>query len=269
MLNQTHDTKEVVWKYGFETHITKEASEKFAPLVQDLSILTCEYDRCVLNDSIKYYIDGKEAGSESIYAIDKGKNMTMMFIGSEAKTQPDALHSLYMLQSVLQGRTDAKITSVETAAPLLGDNAVKIFLVAIAAIVILNALLSFIIFRDIKTSAVALLLAVSEIIILIGILAGLKMTITVLTMSALVMISAITLVYQNYSVFWIKKAGMILRKTMELNSKLNKIFWVAVCVLALFTMFKPDFAAPLLLYFLLTVVVTKGLFFNTVKAKAA
>jgi hypothetical protein len=75
------------------------------------------------------------------------------------------------------------------------------------------------------------------------------------------------LIYQNYSALWIRKEGLILRKIMELNSRLNKIFWIAAGLLLVLTLIKPDLAAPLLVYMILELTITKGLLFKAIKSK--
>ncbi|MDD5181966.1 MAG: hypothetical protein PHC66_02220 [Candidatus Nanoarchaeia archaeon] len=267
VLNQSQESKEVLWKFGFETQITDEAAARFPELAKSLSILKCEYERCELNDSIKFYLDGETVGFETIYAIDKGKNLSSVFIGGEEKTKDDAFNTLHFVQAVLQGRTDAEIQSVDLAAPLTGEKTVFVFFAVIAGILFINALLNLIIFRDIKTAAVALLLGASEIIVIIGTISGLKMTITLLTMAAIVLVSVMNLVYQNYSVFWIKKEGIIMRKIAELNSRLNKIFWMAIGITTVVTLLWADLGTPILIYLMLEVIITKGLLFRTIKAK--
>lgn len=267
ILNQTQGTQAVVWKYGFETHLSDDAAAKFIPLANNLSILKCEYDRCELNDVITFYIDDKRVGFENIYSTDKGKNMSMLFVGGEETTKIDALNKLHMTQAVLQGRTNAEIVSVEPAAPLLGERAVLIFCIIIGAVILANTVILTVLFRDIKTSAVSALLGISDAVIIFGFLAGLQMTITLLTMISIVLMQIFVLAYQNYSILWIKKEGLILRKVMELSSKLTKIFWVAIVVALVITMIKPDFGMPIIVYMILETLINKGLFFRALKAK--
>lgn len=267
IINQDQETTEVVWLYGFETRINAEAASRFPGLINDLSILKCEYDRCTLNETIDFYLDGEKVGFETVYASDKERNLSKTFVGGEARTKIDALKNLYLLQAILQGRTEAKIVSVEPAPALLGENILTISFSAIALIILINAILLLVQFKDLRTAAVAAVLGIAEIVITLGILSGLKIPFSLLSMIALVTVSVITLAYQNYSIRWIKKEGLILKKISNLNSKHNMWMWIAAALAIVTTMFNAELGAPFVVYFITTIIFTKGLFFKAIRAK--
>jgi hypothetical protein len=266
-LNKTQNETTIEWKFGFEADITEAASNRFVNLTKDLSIASCEYDICTLNDSIKYYIDGKLIGSEDITADSKGKPYSKPLIGGILPTKEGASDMLHFAQATLAGELDAKIDKIEQVGPTFSKD---FALIMIVTAVIIGMVGAAVVAAQLKSGFVFLIsffTSTSEFFIVLGVLTGLNFVIKPMTVFALVALPAITAVYQNVIALKIKKESFILKKIAELDGWINKILLVLLVVAAILVFALPEIGSPLLVYLLIVTILSKGIFINSIKEK--
>jgi len=253
---------EVVWRYGFEVRLNKQASERFADLTKGLSIKDCAMGRCTLDKDIEYYLDGELIGSEPIASEMKGGTYDSPAISGIVKTEAEAKNRKTALQAIMHGEVDAEVTKTENIPPTFTGEAWGGLLLLIVIMSLIGPAIIFIQTKKAVNFGVSLLTVFSDWIIVLGVLAGLRIVVTSATFIAFMMIPLITAAYQNTSVVMIKKTGMIRKKISELNSKFTKFGLVLIALLFLLNFFIPQITVPLLIYSVIVVVLTKGLFYK-------
>ncbi|MCD6576037.1 MAG: PDZ domain-containing protein [Nanoarchaeota archaeon] len=257
--------RNIVWKYGFEVDISKEAGERFANLTKDLSIASCKYDKCMLNETIDYYIDGKKIGSEPIYAESKGLPYEKVTVGGDVKTKEDAMKMLYFTQSILKtGELNAKVESVEKySAPksiLLSS-----FIYILIAIIIATIAISFLLLKKIKVAILAGVLGASELVIVIGIVAGLNIIVTPGVLLSIIFTALIMLGIYSFISYKFKKEGIIKSKIMEISKEINKWEIIALVVLTIAIVFAPSLVAPIMVYVATNITLTKPIILKVIE----
>jgi hypothetical protein len=262
IVNQTAESTTVVWRYGFEVRITEEASNKFAELTEELSIAKCELDRCILDHGIDYYVDDELVGTEEIFSESKGTTYSRPSVTGESLTSDDANRDKRFMQAILQGEADLEVTDVEELDPIFTSEAWSGLLVLFIALMLVGPILILIQTKKAVSFGASLLTVVADEIIVLGLLAGLNITITTATFIAFLAIPLITALYQNISVGMIKKAGIVKKKISELNSKLTKGTIAAVLLLFVINFLLPAVTIPLLAYAVLMLLITKGFFYK-------
>jgi hypothetical protein len=264
-VNKSENTSNYVWKYGFEARLTPEAASRFADLTKGLGISSCEMDRCLLNQSINYYVDGEIVGSEDIYSDSKGRNYSSPMIGGFGETKEDAQNYLYRLQAFLKsGEIDVQLQSVEKSEPNFGQNLLLIVLVAAFGILIASSVMIFVQSKSGVIALSGLVVGVSELMFVLGALAGLNIVIKPISLVALVFVACFTLFYQNYTIRWIGKESFILKKLAELGTKIN--WWVigAITVGVVISFVSSEMGAILLIYFVTVLLLTKAMFYGSI-----
>jgi hypothetical protein len=257
----------VDWKYGFETKITKEAAERFVNLTETLSIASCEYDTCLLNDSIKYYLDGEYIGSEEIYAEAKGKENSKPFVGGLASTKDDAEYMLQFTQAALVGETDADIKSVEPVGPSWNKNIIVVSMAIILVIAFTGAGFATYQLRGAQIFASGLFTNIAEPLIVLGMMSGLNTIIKPMTLFTLVGLSLLSAIYKNYIVVQIKKESFVLKKMNEIDSKLNWVFIGGLVLSVIIMWLVPAIGWPLMMYLIVVLILSKSIFIDAIKEK--
>ncbi len=263
-MNESKEESTIIWRYGFEVSLTKEASQRFANLTKDLSIASCKGERCTLNATIDYYIDGKLIGSEEIYASNKELPYDRPIVGGAKLTKEDAMKALYFTQAMLKGGLDAKVEEIVPVKEK--QNPMGLIVYVMIGIVIASAIVSFVFLRKIKILFAGMLLGFSEIVIVIGAITGLNMMITISTLVSLIIVSLITFGYQNYITYKLKKEGIIKSKIVGLSKKINKWMIIAIIVSFALVFFFSSFISPILIQLIIILVLTKSLFIKTIES---
>ncbi|MBW2980989.1 hypothetical protein KY360_06240, partial [Candidatus Woesearchaeota archaeon] len=212
-------------------------------------------------------INGEFVGYEEIYAESKGKDYGRPFIGGYAATKESASDSLYFAQAALVGELDAEIEEFEPVGPTLSKDFVLMLFGAVFLIAIIGSAVAAAQVKSGKIFLVGAGVSLSEVLIVIGAIAGLNFVVKPLALATLVSLPIITAVYQNYLVIRIKKESFILKKIAELNSKINKVMMVGLVVVAILIFAIPAVGSPLMVYLLVVLVLSKGGFIGAIKEK--
>ena len=263
--NESATEKSVVWRYGFEVDITREAGERFVNLTNNLTISSCKFDKCMLNESIDYYIDGVLIGSEPIYSDSKGMPYQRVVVGGDVATKDDAMKLLYFTQAIVKGgELNAEIVSVSDYHPkstfLVDILSYFLIIVGIAA-----ALTSFFFLRKVKILLGMLWISFSEIIMVLGTLAGLNIIVTFSTLISLILVGLIIIGIYGYISFVFKKEGIIKSKITVLSKELTKWGVISIIVLFLFVFLAPQFISPILTYAVINTVLTRQMFMRIIE----
>lgn len=262
--NQTQTEITVVWKYGFEVELTKEAGNKFINLTEGLNISSCQMEKCLLSAKIDYYIDDKLIGSEDIYSENKGLAYEKPIIGGDVGTQEDATKMLYFAQSMLYGKLDAKVDSFTPAE----NNKVASFDIIVYVMIgfaIASAIASAILIKKLKIFITALLLGLSEIVIAIGSIVGLNFMITFSTLASFIAVGIMIFVYQNYIAYRIKKEGIIKSKILTLSKSMDTWLIVSLVILFILVFVYPSFIAALLIHLTTFFLLTKSMLLKAIE----
>lgn len=263
-LNQTDSEREVVWRYGFEVRISKEAGERFADLTKDLGISYCRMDVCILNSTIDYFIDGVKIGSEEIYSRSKGLPYERPIVGGEELTQEDAMKALSFAQSILEaGELDAKILGVEKYSK--NEPILSIFPYLIILFSIIAGVVSMIFLRRWKILLTVFGLCVSELIIVVGVLTALNIIINKATLFSILFLNLVAVLIYGYPSYKLKKEGIITSKIISISREMTKLEVISLFLVAISLIFVPSFAAPVLIYLSTNLLLTKGMFLKEVE----
>ena len=264
-INETREERSLVWRYEFEVFITEEASQRFAQITEDLSIAYCRHDVCVLNETIDYYIDGIKIGSERIFDGQKGRPYRTPMVGGTVLTNSEARNSLSLTQSLLKGELEANVEEIESAEPKYTMPLFRRTIDGVIGIIALTGIVSFVILKKPFVSLTGILNGVSELIIVLGIIAGLNLIISVQTLVGLLFVGFVIFGYQNYSCYKFKKEGIILRKVDEFSSKLNKWLLIAIGIFFVLLFIVRDFSTPVFIQLIVIIILTKAIFFSSIK----
>lgn len=267
-VNQSSETSQVLWKFGFDVSIKNETAYKFVNLTKGLSISKCEGDRCLLNESIDYYLDGKYIGSEDIYSDYKGRAFQLPHVGGSKLTQQDATQALYTAQSILQGQVDANVVSSDKVSASYGPDFIVIFFAIMAVLVIAGSAVIFAVLKEPVITLISLLVGLGEIVFVLGWMAVLNVLVTPITLAGIVVMVIFTIAYKIYIAAKIKKEGISRYSINTCSSKLDKIIIIAICAIGLASFAISVFTAPLLLYFVALFILNKAIFTRNIKIAA-
>ena len=257
--------RNIVWKYGFETDISKEAGQRFVNLTNGLSIASCKYDKCILNETIDYYLDNNKIGSETIYASSKGLPYEKVTIGGDVKTKEDAAKLLHLSQSILKsGPLDAKVESVEKYTPK-SSFILSSFVYILIGLVILAGAISFVFLKKIKVALFAVILGASEMLIVIGTLAGVNVIITPGVIISIILSGVIMTLFYSYVSYIFKKEGIITSKILGISKKITNWEIIGIVILTVLIMFIPSLVAPIAVYVAVNLTLTKAMFFKEIE----
>jgi|TARA_B100001971_G_scaffold187811_1_gene188733 preprotein translocase subunit SecD len=164
--------------FRFSISITPEAAQKFADATKDLAVI--EDNGKYLSEPLELYLDDTKVKELNIVADLKGRAETdIQITGSGAGfTQQEAainsMNNMKRLQTILiTGSLPVKlnIVKIDAISPLLGKeflkNAMMVGLVALISV----GIVIFIRYRKLQVAVPAILISVSEIIILLGVAA--------------------------------------------------------------------------------------------------
>jgi len=267
-LNQSQETSQVLWKYGFDVSITTQASQRFANLTKGLSISKCEGDRCLLNETIDYYLDGQKIGSEDIYSDYKGKPFPLPNVGGAKTTKDDASQALYITQAILQGQVNAQVSKIEDTAAAYGPNFLNIITIVLIALIVSGSIVVLLQTKDLVLTAIGALLGFAELIFVVGWMSVLNIMITPMTVIGMIAMISFTIGYKIFVLNKIKKEGFTKYNINNQSSKLNKKILIALGVSTALIFVLPTIAVPLLLYFILLLCLTKSIFTKSINTKA-
>jgi len=266
-LNQSKEVSQVLWRFGFDVTIKNETSYNFVNLTKGLSISKCEGDRCLLNDTINYYLDDQYIGSEDIYSDFKGKPFPLPHVGGSKLTKGDAEQALYTTQAILEGRVDASVVNSEKVNASFGPDFLTIFFVSVAVLIIAGSVLLFVLLKDAVITVISILLGLAELVFVIGWLAVLNVLISPITLVGVIVMAAFTIGYKVFIAAKVKKEGASRYIINNYSSKLDKILFILLCVFAVASFVISSFIAPLLTYFLALLLLSKGIFIKSIKIK--
>jgi len=265
-LNQSQETSQVLWRYGFDVSITTQASQRFANLTKGLSISKCEGDRCLLNETVDYYLDGQKIGSEDIYSDYKGKSFPLPNVGGTKTTKDDASQALYITQAILQGRVNAQVSKVDDVAAAYGPDFLNMITITLIALIVAGSIVVLLQTKDLMLTAVGALLGFAELIFVVGWMSVLNITITSITVVGIITMISFTLGYKIFVLAKIREEGFTKYNINNQSSKLNKKLLIALGVSTALVFILPAFAAPLMFYFVLLITLTKLIFMKSIKA---
>ena len=256
--------RNIVWKYGFEVDISKEAGERFVDLTRNLSIKSCHLDRCLLNATIDYYIDGKLIGKEEIYAESKALPYYKPIFSGQAPTRTDAEKRLRFAQSIVAGKLNAKVVEVSEIEPL-HPNAVKLSFSIWAFIIIFSSALAFFLLKKSKVFIASLALGFSEMAIVVGTISGFNAIVSLQTLIGFILAGVATFAYQFYIVRRVKKEGAMKSKLIEISKKLNVYLLISIAIFGVLVFILPRISGPVLIGLATILVLTKNMFIRIIE----
>jgi len=252
---------EVVYNLILDISLTDTASAKFPELTKNLGIAKCEQSTCFLNDSLKFYLDGKYIGYEDISVTAAKMPLKKLTIKNEFKNKNEALHQLKELKYLLQGNVNLK--NIEKS-----DNPsnykVLFFSLLLLPLFILIFGSSFIIYKlgQKRTALYGILIGVSEIIFAYGILAVLNIYINLYFMILIILFSILTFVYQSYISINSAKESFSKRAIAFTNNKINKIYFILLAIAVLTVLFLPLYSIFVIIQALYILIVSKPAFID-------
>ncbi len=264
-INETEDERNIVWKYEFEVFIENQAAERFANLTEDLSIAHCRADICVLNETINYYIDGELIGSEEILDNQKGIPYESPKVSGMVSTSEEAQRGIRLAQSSLKGELNANVEEITESEPRYQAPLFNYTLYGVIGLIVLSGIISFMFLKKPRVSLTGIFTGLSELIIALGVLAGLNFVINVQTLAGLSFMGLVVIGYQNYSTYRFKKEGIIFRKIKEFSKDLNKWLLIAIGIFFVLLFIVRDFSTPILVQLVIILLLTKAIFFKSIK----
>jgi hypothetical protein len=265
-INQTQEGQQAVWQFGFDASITDEASTRFADLTSGLSIAKCEGDSCTLNQTIDYYLDGELIGSEEIFADSKGKPYRIPHVTGTRITKQDAEQALYQTQAILQGQLNAEVVRTENVPPSFGPDFLTYVFLTLFGLILIGSMVIAAQTRSILLTGTAILVGFAELTFVLGWLAVLNLLITSLTIAGLVTMAIFTSAYKIYVISRLKKEGISQFTLNKLGSRTGKVSWLLLGVFLATTFVFSQLAAPLVIYFIALVFLSKALFFKRIRS---
>ncbi len=166
--------------FRFTVYLIEEAAQRHADITKNIQV---DESGQYLSEKLYLYVDDKEVDSLLISLDLKGQVTTQISIQGPGtgKTQEEALQnareSMNKLQTVLiTGSLPYKlnIVKLDTISPSLGNEFIKLILIAGAASLIVVSILIFVRYRKFKASLALLLTSFSELIIILGFAALIK-----------------------------------------------------------------------------------------------
>lgn len=164
-------------KFEFVIHLSPDAAKRHAEVTGKLDVTSSSDGRNILNETIDFYLDGKQVDSLQIGADLKGKESTAIAISgpgigaSKTVAVEKAVNNMDKLQTILITGSlpfDIEIEKLDTISPVLGKSFIKnAFLVGLLAMISV-AVVVFIRYRNFKITFPMLVTMVSEVIIILG-----------------------------------------------------------------------------------------------------
>lgn len=163
--------------FKFTIYLSPEAAQRHAEITKNLAINNTGQGS-YLNETLDLYLDDKLVDSLFISEGLKGQVTTQIVISGSGTGTTERLafdaseENMHKLQTILiTGSLPYKleIVKLDTVSPLLGQNFVRIIILAGIIALVGASLIVFIRYRKIKSSLALILISFSEIIIILGI----------------------------------------------------------------------------------------------------
>ncbi|MCX6749582.1 MAG: hypothetical protein NTW17_02460 [Candidatus Pacearchaeota archaeon] len=168
-----------VSKFSFEITLSGEAAKRHAEITKNLGVNSTTQGK-YLNETLDLYLDDKLVDSLLIGDSLKGRVTTQVSVSGSGtgETEEEAIKSaeenMHKLQTILiTGSLPYKleIIKLDTISPVLGEEFIKIILIAGALALIAASLVVFIRYQKIKSSLALIFTSFSEVIIILGVAA--------------------------------------------------------------------------------------------------
>jgi len=174
------DQSGYVCQFQFAVYLTQAAAEKHAAATGNLSL---DSSGQYLSEKLDLYVDDSLVESLSISVDLKGRATTQISIqgSGSGKTQEEAVKAakedMKKLQTILITGSlpyKLKIAKLDTISPILGDEFIRLILIAGIGSIVAVGLIVLVRYRKIKASLALLFTSFSEIVIILGIAALVK-----------------------------------------------------------------------------------------------
>lgn len=163
--------------FQFTIYLREEAARKHADITREIPL---DSSGQYLTEDLFLFVDDEEVDSLKISSDLRGRETTQISIqGSGAgATQQEAIknarENMHRLQTILVTGSlpfQLEIVKLDTISPLLGDQFVRVILLAGIAAIFVVGIIVFIRYRKIKESLAVLFTSFSEIVIILGVAA--------------------------------------------------------------------------------------------------
>lgn len=180
--------------FAFAVYLSEAAAQRHADITKELEINFTSQGR-YLSEKLDLYLDDKLVDSLLIGESLKGVATTQISISgsgsgsTEKEAFDDAVKSMNKLQTILiTGSLPYKleISKLDTISPILGNNFLKLVLIAGASSLFAVAILIFIRYRKIKLSLALLFTSFSEVFIILGIASFISWNLDVLSIAGII-----------------------------------------------------------------------------------
>jgi len=184
-------TNVIAWKFMFQIDISEKAASSFANITEELATGDCDTTgECYLNETIDFYIDDEKIKDSSLRISEelKGEEITTPVISGSRSNKADAQNEKRKLQAILQSRNlpvKLEIVRTNSISPVLGEAfASNIFLIFIICMLVVDILM-FLRYRTLKIAIPIIIVALSEIVITLGVASLIHWTLDVASIAGL------------------------------------------------------------------------------------
>jgi len=169
------------WIFQFSIVTSTESAARFSKITQDVPVDFGGIQRSnYLASKIYLYLDDNEMDSLSISSDLKGNFLTQPSISGPGASKQDAVDKMKKLQAILESGalpTKIELVSVADVSPTLGEQFMKVALIAIFAAILVVSFIIYLRYRDPRIVIPILLTSGAEVIIIFGVAALIKWTI--------------------------------------------------------------------------------------------
>ncbi len=170
-----------LWQFRFSIVTSTDSAARFSKITQDIPVEFTGMQRDnYLASKIYLYLDDKEMDSLMISSDLKGNFLTQPSISGPGESKQDAVDKMKKLQAILESGalpTKIEIVSIADVSPTLGEQFMKVALIAIFAAILVVSIIIYIRYKDPKIVIPIILTSGAEVIILFGVAALIKWTI--------------------------------------------------------------------------------------------
>jgi len=169
------------WTFQFSIVTSTESAARFSKITQDVPVEFAGVQRNnYLASKIYLYLDDTETDSLSISADLKGNFLTQPSISGPGDSKQDAIDKMKKLQAILESGalpTKIELVSVADVSPTLGEQFMKVALIAIFAAILVVSFIIYLRYKDPRIVIPILLTSGAEVLIIFGVAGLIKWTI--------------------------------------------------------------------------------------------
>lgn len=169
------------WQFRFSIVTSTDSAARFSKITQDVPVEFTGIQRDnYLASKIYLYLDDKEMDSLMISSDLKGNFLTQPSISGPGDSKQDAVDKMKKLQAILESGalpTKIEIVNIADVSPTLGEQFMKVALIAIFAAILVVSVIIYLRYKDPRIVIPIILTSGAEVVIIFGVAAMIKWTI--------------------------------------------------------------------------------------------